>query len=51
MQYTPQDGEEFAKQIEKLLQLKLITRSKSPNTSPAFMVEMKQKKGEGKREW
>ena len=49
MQYTPQDREEFAKQIEELLQLKVILRSKSPHTSPAFMVEKEAEKRRGKK--
>ena len=31
--------------------MKLIVASKSPHSSPAFLVEMKQKEEEVKREW
>nr|UCJ01189.1 putative reverse transcriptase [Strawberry vein banding virus] len=38
MQYSPQDREEFKTQIEELLKLGIIRPSKSPHSSPAFMV-------------
>lgn len=38
MRYNPEDKEEFNKQINELLKLKLIQPSKSPHSSPAFMV-------------
>lgn len=39
MKYSPQDRIEFTKQINELLALGLITASKSPHMSPAFLVE------------
>ena len=36
--YTHQDIQEFNKQIKELLEKGLIRNSKSPHTSPAFMV-------------
>ncbi|KAI4353180.1 hypothetical protein L6164_002147 [Bauhinia variegata] len=47
MQYTPQDGEEFAKQIKELLEMKIIVPSKSPHMSPAFLVEKESEKKRG----
>ena len=38
MVYTHQDIQEFGKQIEELLDKGLIRNSKSPHTSPAFIV-------------
>ena len=38
MVYTHQDIQEFNKQIKELLDKGLIRNSKSPHTSPAFMV-------------
>ncbi|KAL2543261.1 RNA-directed DNA polymerase [Abeliophyllum distichum] len=38
MAYTPSDREEFSIQIKELLDLKVIEPSKSPFSSPAFMV-------------
>ena len=38
MVYTYQDIQEFDKQIKELLDKGLIRNSKSPHTSPAFMV-------------
>jgi len=38
MVYTHQDIQEFDKQIKELLEKGLIQNSKSPHTSPAFMV-------------
>lgn len=39
MQYTPEDRVEFGKQIKELLEMKVIIPSKSPHSSPAFLVE------------
>ena len=39
MVYTHQDIQEFNKQIKELLDKGLIRNSKSPHTSPAFMVK------------
>ncbi|KAD4179633.1 hypothetical protein E3N88_28224 [Mikania micrantha] len=49
MKYSPQDREEFSKQIRKLLDLKLIIPSKSPHMSPAFLVENEVEKRRGIR--
>lgn len=38
MQYSPQDREEFDQQIKELIKVNLIRPSKSPHSSPAFMV-------------
>jgi len=38
MVYTHQDIQEFDRQIKKLLDKELIRNSRSPHTSPAFMV-------------
>lgn len=38
MRYSPEDQLEFRNQIKELLDLKLIRESKSPHSSPAFMV-------------
>ena len=49
MNYTISDREEFRKQITELKQLKLIKDSKSPHSSPAFMVENEAEKRRGKK--
>jgi hypothetical protein len=49
MQYSPQDREEFGKQIKELLDLKVIKPSKSPHMSPAFLVENEAEKRRGKK--
>nr|GEU71394.1 TPA: orf y [Tanacetum cinerariifolium] len=49
MCYSPQDRIEFTKQINELLDLKLIFQSKSPYMSPAFLVENKAEKRRGKK--
>jgi len=49
MKYSPQDREEFSKQIKELLDLKLIIPSKSPHMSPAFLVENEAEKRRGKK--
>ena len=51
MVYTHQDIQEFDKQIKELLEKGLIQNSKSPHTSPAFMVRNHAKKQEEKLEW
>ncbi|KAM7522596.1 hypothetical protein LguiA_012498 [Lonicera macranthoides] len=38
MQYSPADRAEFKVQINELLEMKLIVKSKSPHFSPAFLV-------------
>ncbi|KAJ9535106.1 LOW QUALITY PROTEIN: hypothetical protein OSB04_un001816 [Centaurea solstitialis] len=49
MKYSPQDREEFAKQIQELLDMKIIIPSKSPHQSPAFLVEKEAEKRRGKK--
>ncbi|KAD4982759.1 hypothetical protein E3N88_19430 [Mikania micrantha] len=49
MKYSPQDREEFSKQIKELLDLELIIPSKSPHMSPAFLVENEAEKRRGKK--
>nr|AEB54984.1 polyprotein [Dahlia mosaic virus D10] len=49
MKYSPQDREEFSKQIKELLDLKIIIPSKSPHMSPAFLVENEAEKRRGKK--
>ncbi|KAL2497820.1 orf y [Abeliophyllum distichum] len=48
MAYSPSDREEFSIQIKELLDLKVIEPSKSPFSSPAFMVRKEAKKRRGK---
>ena len=48
MVYTHQDIQEFNKQIKELLDKGLIRNSKSPHTSPAFMVRNHAEKKRGK---
>ena len=38
MRYRQEDRQEFDKQIKELLELKIIRESKSPHSSPAFIV-------------
>lgn len=48
-QYSiPQKTVEFGKQIKELLEMKVIIPSKSPHSSPAFLVE---KEAEKRRGW
>lgn len=49
MKYTPQDKEEFGKQIQELLDMNIIIPSKSPHMSPAFLVENEAEKRRGKK--
>nr|WUF06597.1 reverse transcriptase [Angelica bushy stunt virus] len=49
MKYSPQDREEFAKQIKELLDMKIIIPSKSAHMSPAFLVENEAEKRRGKK--
>nr|GEY84107.1 TPA: orf y [Tanacetum cinerariifolium] len=49
MCYSPQDMIEFTKQINELLDMKLIIQSKSPHMSPAFLVENEAEKRRGKK--
>ncbi|GKC16358.1 hypothetical protein Tco_1013140 [Tanacetum coccineum] len=49
MCYSPQDRIEFTKQINELLNMKLIVQSKSPHMSPAFLVENEAEKRRGKK--
>ena len=49
MKYTPSDVEEFAVQIQELLDMKLIIPSKSPHRSPAFLVNNEAEKRRGKK--
>lgn len=49
MQYNPEDRKEFEIQIKELLEMKLIVRSKSPHSSPAFLVENEAEKRRGKK--
>jgi len=48
MVYTHQDIQEFDKQIKELLDKGLIIHSKSPHTSPAFMVRKNAEEKRGK---
>jgi len=48
MAYIHQDIQEFNKQIKELLDKGLIRSSKSPHTSPAFMVRNHAEKRRGK---
>ncbi|KAL2497125.1 orf y [Abeliophyllum distichum] len=48
MAYSPKDIEEFAVQIKELLDLHVIEPSKSPFSSPAFMVRKEAEKRRGK---
>lgn len=43
------DREEFGKQIQELLELKVIKPSKSPHMSPAFLVENEAERRRGKK--
>ncbi|KAL2497870.1 Reverse transcriptase domain-containing protein [Abeliophyllum distichum] len=47
MAYIPKDREEFIAQIRELLDLKVIEPSKSPFSSPAFMVRKEAEKRRG----
>ena len=38
MRYGQEDRQEFDKQIKELLELKIIWESKSPHSTPDFMV-------------
>lgn len=49
MQYTAPDREEFAKQIQELLDANLIEPSKAPHFSPAFLVNKHSEQKRGKR--
>lgn len=49
MKYSPQDREEFARQIHELLDMKIIIPSKSPHMSPAFLVENEAERRRGKK--
>jgi hypothetical protein len=49
MIYSPLDREEFGKQIQELLDLRIIKPSKSPHMSPAFLVENEAEKRRGKK--
>ena len=49
MQYTGEDKDEFAKQIQELLDANLIEPSKSPHFSPAFLVNKHSEHKRGKR--
>ncbi|KAG6742032.1 hypothetical protein POTOM_055316 [Populus tomentosa] len=49
MQYTAPDRDEFAKQIQELLDANLIEPSKSPHFSPAFLVNKHSEQKRGKR--
>ena len=48
---THKDIQEFDEQIKELLDKGLIRNSKSPHTSPVFMVRNHLKKKEEKLEW
>ena len=48
MVYTHQDIQEFNKQIKELLDKRLIRNSKSPHSSPAFMVRNHAEEKRGK---
>nr|KAJ0224383.1 hypothetical protein LSAT_V11C100001860 [Lactuca sativa] len=49
MVYSPQDREEFSKQIKELLDMRLIKESKSPHMSPVFFVNKEAEKRRGKK--
>jgi hypothetical protein len=49
MQYTSEDRQEFAKQIQELLDANLIEPSESPHFSPAFLVNKHSEQKRGKR--
>ena len=49
MSYSPMDTQEFAKQIQELVDLKVIIPSKSPHSSPAFLVEKHSEIKRGKK--
>ena len=49
MNYSPQDREELGKQIQELLEMKIIIPSKSPHMSPAFLVENEAERRRGKK--
>ncbi|AAW56089.1 polyprotein [Horseradish latent virus] len=49
MKYSPMDREEFEKQIQELLDLKVIRPSKSPHMAPAFLVNNEAEKRRGKK--
>ena len=49
IQYTKDDRDEFAKQIQELLDANLIIPSKSPHFSPAFLVNKHSEQKRGKR--
>lgn len=49
MKYTPQDREEFGRQIAELLKMNIIIDSKSPHSSPAFLVENEAERRRGKK--
>ena len=48
MVYTHEDIQEFDKQIKELLEKGLIQNSKSPHTSPGFMVRNHAEEKRGK---
>lgn len=48
MRYTPEDREEFAKQIGELLHQGLIQPSNSPHSSPAFIVRNHAERGKAR---
>lgn len=49
MVYSPQDRQEFTKQISELLELKLIEASNPPFMSPAFLVENEAERRRGQK--
>lgn len=49
MKYSPMDREDFEKQIQELLDLKVIRPSKSPHQAPAFLVNNEAEKRRGKK--
>nr|AGR88238.1 reverse transcriptase [Dahlia mosaic virus] len=49
MKYSPQDREEFGKQIKELLEVKLIIPSKSGQMSPGFLLENEAERRRGKK--
>ena len=51
MVYTHQDIQEFDKQIKELMDKGLIRNSRSPHTSPTFLVRNHAEKKEKKLEW